>query len=689
MWKRMKIRNKLLVLVFFVSFLPLVGISTLIYNDAKNNMTTEVIKGNEIFLELTKSKINNYYSERAGDGQVMASSLYEKIAELHMIDETIGEGQSSYNELDRILTTTLEEYEFTNIFIADESGVVTYATVEKGIEGTNISDRNYFINSLQGEQFWSELFYSDVYGSNVKILATPVYSNGTSGDFVGTVNILLDQQLISNLVHNQIHRIGQSGDAYLINEEGLLYTDTRLGDYTEGAAMNVTINTMAVGVLSEPIRNRDLTFEFNGIYPDYIGNPVLGAVGTVLIGEQVLGLVIEVDEVEAFTELYKLRNDIIAIATAIILVTVLLSLWFSSRMSKPINHLRHELNVLASSGGDLTKEIKVDSEDEIGELATATNQFVGNVRSIVKNVMKSAEHATSSSQQLAASAEQTEQSSTQIATTINEVSEGVIKQNDYASSILTMMEESVKEVENGNNHVDITLHNAETSTAIARDGERSIVEAINQIDQTRKIVSSASSSVHALGEYSEKIGDIITIITNISDQTNLLALNAAIEAARAGEHGKGFAIVADEVRKLAEQSSLSAGEITQIIKEIQGETSVAVNLMEKNLLSVEEQVKLIGKGGDSLKVIVKQAEETEAGAKDTKQIFTRLKSNTENVLQSIQEISSIIEESAASSQQVAAGAEEQSATVEEITASASELANMAEQLQEEVNKFKV
>ncbi|WP_441296622.1 methyl-accepting chemotaxis protein [Bacillus sp. FJAT-45350] len=303
--------------------------------------------------------------------------------------------------------------------------------------------------------------------------------------------------------------------------------------------------------------------------------------------------------------------------------------------------------------------------------------------------MKSAEHATSSSQQLAASAEQTEQSSTQIATTINEVSEGVIKQNDYASSILTMMEESVKEVENGNNHVDITLHNAETSTAIARDGERSIVEAINQIDQTRKIVSSASSSVHALGEYSEKIGDIITIITNISDQTNLLALNAAIEAARAGEHGKGFAIVADEVRKLAEQSSLSAGEITQIIKEIQGETSVAVNLMEKNLLSVEEQVKLIGKGGDSLKVIVKQAEETEAGAKDTKQIFTRLKSNTENVLQSIQEISSIIEESAASSQQVAAGAEEQSATVEEITASASELANMAEQLQEEVNKFKV
>lgn len=688
-WKDLKIKRKILVLVIFVSFLPLAGISTLFYSGSKENITNEVLRGNIVFLELTKTKLNNYFLERAGDGQVLATSIYDRVADLNRTERNSTEWQTYYKEIDEILAVVTSSYGFTNIYLTDEKGMITYSTIQKETEGSDISYSEYFNEAKNGNQYWSNLFYSDLYLSNVKVLSTPIYRNGVSGSFIGTINILLDNEAISTLVHNEIHRIGQSGDAYLINADGLLHTETRLGEYTEGATLSVTIDTDAVDILKQPIENRDLNFEFAGVYPDYLGNPVLGAVGTVLIGNQVLGLVIEVDEKEAFTNLISLRNFIIMIAIGIIAICSIFSIWFSTNMSNKINYLRRELNILASSGGDLTKEINITGKDEIGELAGATNKFINNVRSIVTNVMRNAEHATAASQQLNASAEEIEQSANQMAASIQEVSDGAQQQNELALSTLSLVENSKKEVEIGNEQVNQTSLAAATSTEIAKKGNQAIVTAINQSEEMKQTVLSASNSVNLLGKHSQEISSIITIITEIADQTNLLALNAAIEAARAGEQGRGFAVVADEVRKLAEQSRNSAGKITELINTIQQETTVTVKLMNDNLQAVEEQVSLIGSGGQSLEAIVKQAEETEFLAKSTKEIFSRLQENTQNVLQAVEEISSIIEETAASSQEVAAGAEEQAATVEEITISSQELVEMAEQLNEEVKKFKV
>ncbi|MCD8503032.1 MAG: HAMP domain-containing protein [Bacillaceae bacterium] len=205
------------------------------------------------------------------------------------------------------------------------------------------------------------------------MLSTPVYQNGNSNEFIGTINITLDNETISAFVHNEIFRIGQSGDAYLINEDGLLFTDTRLGDYTENAALNVTIHTKAVDTLRTPILENDTDFEFTGVYPDYLNNDVLGALGTVLIGDQMLGLVIEVDLVEAMAPITRIRNLVMITTITIVFMSLTVSLIFSSSISKSINYLKTELNSLASAGGDLTKEIHVKSKDEIGDLALATN----------------------------------------------------------------------------------------------------------------------------------------------------------------------------------------------------------------------------------------------------------------------------------------------------------------------------
>ena len=687
MWRNLKVKYKMVIFVIVTSLIPLVFISTILYNGAKENLTNQVLSENQLFLELTKSKLNNYFSDKNADGEIIALSIYEPLTHLNHANKSSREWQDHYADLEKILAKTTEVYGFSNIYVTNRSGEIIYSASQKNTEGINISDRDYFIAASKGEQYWTDLFYSDVYQSTIKVLSTPVYQNGNSNEFIGTINITLDNETISAFVHNEIFRIGQSGDAYLINEDGLLFTDTRLGDYTENAALNVTIHTKAVDTLRTPILENDTDFEFIGVYPDYLNNDVLGALGTVLIGDQMLGLVIEVDLVEAMAPITRIRNLVMITTITIVFMSLTVSLIFSSSISKSINYLKTELNSLASAGGDLTKEIHVKSKDEIGDLALATNKFIANVRTIVKNVMENAEHTAASSQQLNASAEEIGQSSNEIASSILEVSDGAQQQSELAKTTLSLVEDSMGYVRQGDDKVKQTLTNARDTTATAISGEEAITKAMKQASEIKHLATSSAKSVTTLEEHSKEISNIITIITNIADQTNLLALNAAIEAARAGEEGKGFAVVANEVRKLAEQSSQSASKITTFIHDIQSETANIVKLMNDNVDAVETQVSLLRNGSGALASIVKKARVTESDAFETEEILHSLLSNVKQVLASTETITAIIQETAASSQQVAAGAEQQAATVEEITASATELANMAEKLNDEVKKF--
>ena len=689
MWRNLKVKYKMVIFVIVTSLIPLVFISTILYNGAKENLTNQVLSENQLFLELTKSKLNNYFSDKNADGEIIALSIYEPLTHLNHANKSSREWQDHYADLEKILAKTTEVYGFSNIYVTNRSGEIIYSASQKNTEGINISDRDYFIAASKGEQYWTDLFYSDVYQSTIKVLSTPVYQNGNSNEFIGTINITLDNETISAFVHNEIFRIGQSGDAYLINEDGLLFTDTRLGDYTENAALNVTIHTKAVDTLRTPILENDTDFEFIGVYPDYLNNDVLGALGTVLIGDQMLGLVIEVDLVEAMAPITRIRNLVMITTITIVFMSLTVSLIFSSSISKSINYLKTELNSLASAGGDLTKEIHVKSKDEIGDLALATNKFIANVRTIVKNVMENAEHTAASSQQLNASAEEIGQSSNEIASSILEVSDGAQQQSELAKTTLSLVEDSMGYVRQGDDKVKQTLTNARDTTATAISGEEAITKAMKQASEIKHLATSSAKSVTTLEEHSKEISNIITIITNIADQTNLLALNAAIEAARAGEEGKGFAVVANEVRKLAEQSSQSASKITTFIHDIQSETANIVKLMNDNVDAVETQVSLLRNGSGALASIVKKARVTESDAFETEEILHSLLSNVKQVLASTETITAIIQETAASSQQVAAGAEQQAATVEEITASATELANMAEKLNDEVKKFTV
>lgn len=382
-----------------------------------------------------------------------------------------------------------------------------------------------------------------------------------------------------------------------------------------------------------------------------------------------------------------LKEFAISIGVAFVFIVVL-GTFININISTPLRRLSMTSNEIADLKLN-TDIMERKGNDEIAQLSQSFITMVERLKDVAGAIANSSGDVANSSQLLADSAQQTSESAEQIAITMNEIAAGTTTQTEQATKIMDMMDESVKVVSDSVAKAEITVGNAKQSTELARTGESAINEAISHLGIVTSTVAHATESIQNLGKRSEEIGGIISVINGIADQTNLLALNAAIEAARAGEHGKGFAIVAEEVRKLAEQSSQSAGQIFDLINDIQAETSVTVRTMESNLEAVEEQVMIINKGGAALKEIVKVIEETELGVEDMKVSFENVSKYAQQVQHAVQEITSIIEESAAATEEVAATSEQQSATVEEITASSEELATVAEKLREETNKFEL
>lgn len=392
---------------------------------------------------------------------------------------------------------------------------------------------------------------------------------------------------------------------------------------------------------------------------------------------------------QSASELSQQAFVIILVTTFVAAAIALLIAFFMAHIiSKPIQQINQAAVRIAS--GDLTGEtIVLRNKDELGTLAASFNTMTANLRAMIESVATTSEQVAASSEELLASAEQNAKASEQITLTVEELATGtseqvdIVKRSSQAMGEMALGSEQIAQLAQS---VSISAVDAANQSA---EGNMIIKSAVEQMNTVRNSITSLSELVTGLGERSAEIGTITEVINNLASQTNLLALNAAIEAARAGEHGRGFAVVAEEVRKLAEESSLSAQRITNLVQLIQNDTRQAVEAVKMNSDETQSGMEIVTAAGQAFENISNAVNKVAGEIQEVSAGAEQMAASTDEVVHYVEKISAIAEEASGGVNNVSAATEQQLASTEEIASSAGSLSKMAEELQEQINKFKV
>ncbi|MEK4995620.1 methyl-accepting chemotaxis protein [Paenibacillus sp. FSL H7-0918] len=376
------------------------------------------------------------------------------------------------------------------------------------------------------------------------------------------------------------------------------------------------------------------------------------------------------------------------IGASILVIAIVAAYLLIRRMISPLTKLSKGVNLVAQ--GDLTHNpILFNSKDEIGTLARNFNDMTQSLRLLITEVNETSMQVASSSEELSASAQETNRA--------GEYSVNVtIELADTANSQLQNMEGEYKSVQDLSRFIteiagnaDNAMNNAVSNANKARTGR----EAMDSTTQQMRVVSDSITDlaliIETLGGYSKEIENIVGTIASIAEETNLLSLNAAIEAARAGEEGRGFAVVAHSVRKLAERSAHSAAQIGQLVNIIVNQMDQAGETMKRSTEEMEHGREMIATAGQSFSEIEMSVSGMASQSQQISGTVRQLSLISDRLVTTLQNIVNVANQTASSAETLSASSEEQLAAMEEVESAAAFLSSLAEKLQILIERFKV
>lgn len=328
---------------------------------------------------------------------------------------------------------------------------------------------------------------------------------------------------------------------------------------------------------------------------------------------------------------------------------------------KPINDIKQAMTQIASGDGDLSQRIDIKTQDEIGQLAAGFNQFVSKIQMTVSQVVESSNTLRREMDQLNSltativdSTTLQQRDSEAVAAAVNEMQVTSRNVSDSATQAALASQTANQELFNTNEILEQT---------------------VGAIRDLAGEIESASTVINTLDNDVSNIASVLDVIRGIAEQTNLLALNAAIEAARAGEQGRGFAVVADEVRSLASRTQQSTGEIQSMIEKLQAGAEKAVEVMHGSKVGSEETIQSAGLATESLAEILNA--------------ISRMNEMNTHIATAANQQSSVSDEISNNVQGIADSSTSIVGVVNQAQRSLAMLSEQTQQLDEQVNQFRV
>ena len=569
--------------------------------------------------------------------------------------------------------TFLQERGYYDIFLFDMKGNLVYTVFKELDYATNLINGEYAETDLgnaykaaasdtsQGTlHFYDFKPYAPSHGAPASFISTPVYSEGTK------VGVLVFQMPIDriNKVMGSTVGLGETGEALIIGGDHLMRNQSRFSE--EPTILKAKVENEAVDAALSGAEGLVLTNTYRNADMRIYARPFefLGA-------KWALVAVIADQEINA--PIAAMRDNIAVVAAVCLLVIIVIGMFVARSVTKPVTALTTTMRRLAE--GDLDVELAgVGRRDEIGEMSSAVQVFKDNAirtRQLEADQREQREQAEADQKRVMSEladdfeakvgsiAQTVASSSTQMRGTAREMTGLAEGSTAKAAMVAAAAEEASTNVQT------VASAAEEMSASIGEIGGR-ITEASRSATEAVDVVQRTREQVTKLAETAGNIGQVVELISGIAEQTNLLALNATIESARAGDAGKGFAVVANEVKALASQTSKATETISTNILEVQEATDQAVNSMG-DVTNIIENVHAVSAA------VAAAMEEQQAVTQEIARSVQEAAAGTQQVNQNIVDVTTASEETGNASSGVMEGA--------------SNLAEQAASLRQEVSNF--
>ncbi len=339
--------------------------------------------------------------------------------------------------------------------------------------------------------------------------------------------------------------------------------------------------------------------------------------------------------------------------------------------------------------GDLTQRFDIARDDEVGKLAEALNVMVDKLNELMRGIQDSAHRVASSSEALSSAAVHLSEGAQVQASTLEETSASVEELTASVDHVSGNAQTQAAAVAEGSSSMAQVNKAIEEATRSLGEIAALAVRSVEKSEEGARAVRDVAHGIGLIADSSQKIGGIVSVISDIADQTNLLALNASIEAARAGEHGRGFAVVASEVSKLADRSSASTKEIEALIQDSVKNVTRGVETAQGS----EDAMEQIRSTSEKVREMIAGLSQSMAQQMGSVHELARALTNINEMSQSI---SAATEEQSSNARQVSKAVESvndvtqaAAASAEQMSGATEEMSRMAQELQRLVEQFRI